>query len=413
MNTKPNSLKKFFQEYPETWFFVFATMTFVSMYVWTMIVNTSLHSPVWFLVFTILTIIHISIHWSLFKLEQSPQFYWVYFVVQGALAFIITQISQNIGMALCLYMALVGEMLGTFKRKIWVIASFSYLLMLGSINYFIMKGGEKIGWEILGILPILIFVVLYVSQYNRVVASREEAKALLAELEVANVQLSEYAAQVEDLTLTNERQRMARELHDTLAQGLAGLILQLEAADSHISENHLEKTQTIIQQAMNRARTTLAEARNAIGDLRGTPTSPTDLVEAIRSETEKYTHITGIPCNLKLCNLDAVPTEVAENVLRAVSEGLMNVAKHAQATETNVKMNCLVDTLSVEIRDNGVGFNPEEVVGRSGHFGLLGIRERARILGGAMTIESVPDQATTLRLDLPLNIDKKPVSDSR
>jgi NarL family two-component system sensor histidine kinase YdfH len=405
MENKRFNLKTIYRENPEIWFFLFATMTFVVMYVWTLLINPLLLTPVWFIGFTLLTILHIAIHWSLFIIEKYPQVTWVYIVVQGGLAFLITLISQNVGMILCLYMALIGETLGIFKRKIWITISFTYILVLAFVNYALLYGIDQIGWTMLGVLPILIFVVLYVSQYNRVVDAREEAKNLLTELEVANRQLSEYTTQVEDLTLANERQRMARELHDTLAQGLAGLILQLEAADSHIGAAHPEKAQSIIQQAMIRARTTLADARKAIGDLRSPPSTPADLVDAIRDEANRFTHTTNIPCKLDLYQPEFVSPQVSENALRAVSEGLLNIAKHTNATEAAIRMTCMERTLYIEITDNGVGFDPKESVGRSGHYGLLGIRERARILGGALIIESQPGQGTSVKIELPLSFE--------
>jgi NarL family two-component system sensor histidine kinase YdfH len=196
---------------------------------------------------------------------------------------------------------------------------------------------------------------------------------------------------------------MARELHDTLAQGLAGLILQLEAADSHITSSNLAKAQTIIQQAMGRARTTLEDARLAIRDLRKVPSTPANLINAIQRDSERFTHITGIPCNLDLCVPESIGEDVSENVIRAVSEGLINIAKHAQATKAGITMNCDGKSLSVEITDNGIGFDPNSVVGISGHYGLLGIRERARILGGDFSVECTSELGTCVRLILPLS----------
>ena len=222
MKNKIAALQKGLKEYPEIWFFLFASMIFVVMYVWTLSINPKLHTPLWLVIFTALMVIHVIFHWVLFILEKRPKYNWVYILGQGLLAFIITYISQNFGMILCLYMALVGEVLGIFKRKLWIAISFLYFLILGLTNYALIYGIEGFGWNILGVLPILIFVVIYVTQLNRIVESREQARKLLIELEEANLQLSTYANQVEELTLNNERQRMARELHDTLAQGLAG-----------------------------------------------------------------------------------------------------------------------------------------------------------------------------------------------
>ena len=224
--------------------------------------------------------------------------------------------------------------------------------------------------------------------------AREEAQNLLKELEVVNTQLSDYANKVEDLTLTAERQRMARELHDTRAQGLVGLILQLEAADSHLTSNNFEKTQGIIQQAMSRARTTLADARLAISDFREVDKSSANLEEKICSEIEKFTNTTGIPCDVVLGNLVEIPDEMAETIHRVISEGLMNIAKHARASESRVSVINSGNKVHLEIYDNGVGFSPEDSVGQFGHFGLLGIRERVRILGGESSIKSGPDSGS-------------------
>jgi NarL family two-component system sensor histidine kinase YdfH len=257
----------------------------------------------------------------------------------------------------------------------------------------------------------IIFVVLYVGLYTREARAKAHAQTLLEELEIAHTQLAEYANQVEQLTLSTERQRMARELHDTLAQGLAGLILQLEAADSHISNQNSAKAQNIIQQAMTRARTTLADARRAIGDLRETQTTSTDLNTAIRTETERFRHSTGIPCTLELCNVPSLSPSLSENVLRAVSEGLVNIARHAKASEVILMMSCDDQNLWIEIRDDGSGFDPQEAIGRSGHYGLLGLRERARLFGGSLTIESQPTRGTTLKIQLPLDNGKPKTDD--
>jgi NarL family two-component system sensor histidine kinase YdfH len=128
----------------------------------------------------------------------------------------------------------------------WKILAILYLLTLSIINFSLMVGFDQIMWWSIGTMPLVIFVILYVSLYNRESIAREEAQKLLSELELANHQLTEYAGRIRDLTLTTEKQRMARELHDTLAQGLAGLILQLEAADSHISTGGFPKAQNII-----------------------------------------------------------------------------------------------------------------------------------------------------------------------
>ena len=142
-----------------------------------------------------------------------------------------------------------------------------YLVLLMFNNYLI--GGWQLVPTWLGTAVVMmVFVLIYVLMFMRQMSARQEAQTLLAELETAHRQLAEYAQEVETLTLEAERQRMARELHDTLAQGLAGLILQLEGLEAHLERGNLAKVVEIAAQAKGRARSTLAEARQAIGDLR-------------------------------------------------------------------------------------------------------------------------------------------------
>jgi NarL family two-component system sensor histidine kinase YdfH len=251
------------------------------------------------------------------------------------------------------------------------------------------------------ILPSTLITVASVVTYGRQNQIKTEAVRLLHELEIAHVQLAEYAARVEDLTLTAERQRMARELHDTLAQGLAGLVLQLEAVDSHLSKNAPSKAQEIVQQAMGRARATLSDARNAIGNLRAARLSPSELEQSIRTEAERFTTATAIPCEIKIRLPENVTDLQAENAMRLVSEGLTNAARYAKANRIWLILeeddNCLVVTVS----DDGVGFHPSEVEKRADHFGLIGLRERARLVKGTLEIRSAPSEGTSLIMRLP------------
>jgi len=244
------------------------------------------------------------------------------------------------------------------------------------------------------------FVVAYVTLYMRQIEAREQAQTLLAELEVANSQLSEYAARVEDLTLANERQRMARELHDTLSQGLAGLILQLEAADAHLSKERPERAAQIVGEAMEQARETLANARRAIGDLRSGVGSVPSLEQALDAEVGRFENGTGIPCELEVQLKGEAPDPIVETGLRIVSEALTNIARHAQAAHAWVRVEASQAELCLEIRDDGLGFDPEAV--DAGHYGLLGMRERARLVGGTLDVSSEKGQGTTVRVRLPL-----------
>ena len=227
MKATIDSIRSKFEKRPELWFFVFANVVFAVMYVWSFFTNPALLQPGNFILFTGLTLTHMAIHWFLLIIGDDEKWFWPYVIIQGLLAFIITYLSMNMGMIFALFLALIGEIVGSEQRKSWSLLAVVYFIVLSLISYIYLNGIETSGWWIIGTIPMIVFVIMYVSLYTREARARERAQTLLKDLEVAHSQLAEYATQVEELTLTTERQRMARELHDTLAQGLAGLILQL------------------------------------------------------------------------------------------------------------------------------------------------------------------------------------------
>ena len=348
--------------------------------------------------FSVLVFLHIILHWQLGKIVLQPNKLFWYILFQGVLALVILAYAKNLGMIFALFMGLIGEAVGLFRLTRRGVLAGVYYLVLMFTSLVQLSGWDSSGMFLLGTIPILLFVVVYVSLYMRQNEAREKAITLAAELETANRQLSDYAARVEDLTITNERQRMARELHDTLSQGLAGLILQLDAADAHLNNNRSEKAQLIVANAMLQARATLADARKAIDDLRQTPLD--DLDAALRLEVSRFTKATGIPCTY---HSDPTPTmlePISETIIRTVAEALTNITKHARAKNVELNVGVNEDSLQVTISDDGQGFDDSTIP--SGHYGLLGIKERVRLVNGKFEIQSDIDKGTTLKIELPL-----------
>jgi NarL family two-component system sensor histidine kinase YdfH len=370
------------------------------MYILALVENPALRQPGLAILFTSLMILHVVLHWilGLSPVLHTPKRRLFYVLGQGLLAFIITYLAQNIGMVFALYMALIGEILGILGLSRWGILATLYYLSLSLINFLLLNNvGGALFW-LLTIIPVVIFVGMYVTLYLRQTEAREKAQALAEELEAANRQLTRYAAEVEDLTIANERQRMARELHDTLSQGLAGLILQLEAADAHLAYNRREKAHVIIANAMVQARATLSDARRAIDDLR--QPSPDDLDSALRLEVSRFTRATGIPVELQPTPTPPLTDSVKETAVRTVAEALTNIAHHARAQHVEVDVQVKEEQLFVTVQDDGIGFDPSVIP--SGHYGILGIQERVRLVNGSFNIQSDRGIGTILKIQLPL-----------
>ena len=381
-------------------FMAFLTLVVSVMYVFTLVTVPEVRQPITFIIFTLLIALHLTLHLFLEKiLEQGSSWVTGYLIVQGLLAFAISMMAGTVGMTFALFMGMIGESVGLLGINRWGLLALAYYLALSMVSFANYVGMDSIGWFALGTFPLVLFVVIYVTMYMRQIEARARAQALAMELEKANQQLSEYADRVEDLTIANERQRIARELHDTLSQGLAGLILQLEAADANLSANHPEKARVIVQQTMDHARATLESSRRAIDNLR--QPEPEGLEDVIRHEVSHFTDSTGIPCDLLLDLPDPVADSIKGAAIRSVSEALNNIARHAEAHKVDLTASMGDHILKLSIRDDGKGFDPIHIP--AGHYGILGIRERIRLAGGQLEIISSPNEGTTLIIQIPID----------
>jgi NarL family two-component system sensor histidine kinase YdfH len=379
-------------------FFLFMTAVLTGMYIWTLAIRPDLRASWMVIPFTILFFIHVLAHWNVARIIQKPGSVRWYIILQSLLAFVLVYISGNIGMIFALYMALVGETIGFLGANRWSLLAIIYYLGLSALNYILINNLESAFFWLLSSIPVVIFVSMYVTLYIRQTEARERAQLLADELEAANRQLSEYSARVEDLTIANERQRMARELHDTLSQGLAGLILQLEAVDAHLAGGRAEKARAIITNAMLNARATLADARRAIDDLRRDNSG--DLQELLRFEVARFETATGIPCAYQAHLAGPVSEAVKETVIRAAAEVLTNIAQHARASGASLSIETTDDSLNITVRDDGQGFDPAQIP--AGHYGLLGLRERIRLSNGTLSIQSAPGKGAAIQISIPV-----------
>jgi NarL family two-component system sensor histidine kinase YdfH len=380
-------------------FLWFLTLTTAGAFIWAVTTSPDrLQQPLMLGICTLLVSIYIVLHWFTNKIYCHPRLMVAYVVGQGALAFAIILLTRIELMNYALFLALVGEAIGMWGLSRRALLASAFYLALSMASFAILNGAGGVFWWLVGSVPAVLFVGIYVTLYNRQTEANERARTLLSELESANQQLSAYAAQVEDLTIAAERQRMARELHDTLSQGLAGLILQLEAADAHLAQEHPEKARKIVQQTMNQARVTLGEARRAIDDLRhATETTPE---ETTRQAVERFSAAAGIPCTLEIDLAGDMPAAQRDAITRILPEALTNIQQHAQASKVSIHLvGNNTSGLRLEICDDGIGFDAAKTP--PGHYGLIGMRERTRLAGGALEIESRPGEGTRLVVTFP------------
>ncbi len=323
---------------------------------------------------------------------------------------VMSYFSRNANIILGLYLALMMEALDLLKQTRLVATAIMLCLVLFFLSLRVVTTGFGFG---LNLVPPLLFVGSSLILYTQQVSTHRRTQALLRELEethadlkTTHAQVAAYALRVEELTIEAERQRLARELHDTQAQGLTGLILQLEAIDMHLGHQHYERAREIVEQARTRARATLTDVRRAIDDLRAGGISPSDLSEAVQEEIDHCTTTTGLHCMVDLAALRMVPAPLCEYALRAIIEGITNITRHAQASQAWIGTRTSENMVVIEVRDNGKGFDPGVAAKMVGHYGLLGLRERALLAQGSFEVLSAPGTGTLLRFCLPRNVEK-------
>jgi two-component system NarL family sensor kinase len=205
------------------------------------------------------------------------------------------------------------------------------------------------------------------------------------------------------LGAAEERNRLAREIHDTLAQGLTAAALQLESADALLDagQEASDRARESLHRALSLTRTNLEEARRSVLDLRAAPLEGRPLSGALKILVERWEEETGIPARVKAVNGGRpLPPRVEAALYRICQEALANVARHAGAGRATVRLVATPQEVRLTVEDDGGGFDPSSVP--AGRHGLLGMRERAAMLGGAFEVESAPGEGTRIEATVPL-----------
>ncbi|MGA3259443.1 MAG: two-component regulator propeller domain-containing protein [Bryobacteraceae bacterium] len=200
-----------------------------------------------------------------------------------------------------------------------------------------------------------------------------------------------------------ERARLAREIHDTLAQGFVGISSQLDAVAMCMPEDDSPARQ-YLQMARRMARHSLTEARRSMMDLRASVLEDRDLAAALEAGARAWT--AGQPLEVSVESTgdrQPLPQEMEQQLLRIAQEAVANIMKHANASRIGIKLERGPKNLRLRIVDNGRGFEERDVfAAHGGHFGLIGMRERAERLGGGLHLASRPGEGTEVEVSVPL-----------
>ncbi len=261
-----------------------------------------------------------------------------------------------------------------------------------------------VGWSVLQASLMLIVGYIIV----QLMAIQREQRAALAQAyeqqAAANLRLQKYAATIEELGISRERNRLARELHDTLAHSLSAVTVQLEAIRSLWSIKP-DVARSILEQADETARRGLTEARGALQALRASPLRELGLVLALRELAELAAERSGAALHLHLPEqvADSLPQNVEQGVYRIAQEMLENIVRHAEARSIRFSLDQDATGLVLVVEDDGRGIQDAALhaADTGNRLGIQGMQERASLIGGRLAITSRPGEGTHVSLTIP------------
>ena len=285
----------------------------------------------------------------------------------------------------------------------WAITGCLSLVTLLILVEVVIQGTTPGPWLLRTFVPeaFLIILMLYMDAIEKRSAERQR---LIIELESTRARL---ASSEREAGALQERERLAGEIHDTLAQGFTSIIMHHEAAEPELSEIP-DLAKQHLDQAKRTARDSLAEARRLVWALRPEALERASLPEAMENVAGRWSEEGDEDANVVITGTARPLHPSAEvTLLRATQEALANARKHAKASQVNVTLSYMEDEVILDVQDDGVGFNPTDFSDRSGGegmsgFGLSGMRQRVQQIHGTLVIESAPGEGTTLVIEVPI-----------
>ena len=319
----------------------------------------------------------------------------VYLLVQTTLVLVLLVVSEDFFALLFIPLSL--DAVSHFGRRsgyIWI-AAFSLAI---TSTLLLAEEGQIFGMAMGAFYSGLCFLFGgYAHQVRKAELAHMQNQRMFKELESAHDQLQGYADRVANLAVEQERNRLARELHDSVTQTVFSMNLAAQSARLLLDKDALR-----VSEQLNRldvlAASALNEIQSLISQLQPRSVVEEGLPAALQCLAEERGMHDGLHVMLEVCGERSLPRPVAAGLYSIVHESLINVAKHSGSDEAFVRLNLSGDGSCLEIEDHGVGFDLQLVWNQPGHLGLAGMSERAREIGWSLTVDSQRGRGTRIRL---------------
>ena len=283
----------------------------------------------------------------------------------------------------------------------WIVTGIVFILFLGDQYKYTLRAlpadpelqihfGMHIVAETL-VFGLGIFFVLQLT--NKILSERQMRQKLAC----ANEQLREYSQKIEELAIAQERNRIARDIHDSLGHALTSLNIQMQTAVK-LWEKQPTQAHSFLTQAQSLGKTAMQEVRKSISTLREDTGEEKPLEARIETLVDDYRKGTGLSICTNITRCGSVSKLIAKTIYRIVQESLTNIFKYAEATEVRIELKTTPKELNLVIEDNGRGFNPKQK--RSG-YGLKGMQERVATVNGSFRLITAPNKGCRIEVSIP------------
>ena len=332
------------------------------------------------------------------SLEQKPTFTHLYFAAQTVLILVIYNQDPVHALAVqTLFFVLSAQsmlFLPVRQGFLWVVV-FYLITVWGGIR---VQGWQDI-LAYLGLLGGYVLFASFGSALAQATAARRQSQQILGELQEAHKQLKEYALQVQQLAVSEERNRLAREMHDALGHRLTVAVVQLEGAQRLIPKEP-ERAASMVSTMRQQLKEALADLRQTVADLRFAPADDLPLTVTLTRLTQAFQEATDLILHSQISgDLPDLPASHRHTLFRATQECLTNVQRHAEAKNVWLTLSAKNGEITLSVRDDGQNGSPQI---REGHYGLQGLQERAEQLNGRLHLNPTNNSGTQVVLQLPL-----------
>lgn len=336
-----------------------------------------------------------------FITRRLPKYRYPYLLMQSGLALATLLRAPGMDFLISLFVPLSFQAVTFFKRRL----GFLWIGAFSLLSAWPLLLGWK--WQLPGVAAILISACtsFLVGNFAHLLQSAEQGRQknqrLLAELETAYHQLQEQAVRVEEYAATQERSRLARELHDSVTQTLFSMNLTVQGAQLLVVREP-ERVAEQLDRLQELSRSAAGEIQVLVSQLRTRSVVEEGLIVALRRLASEREHRDGLHIRVENTGQDdenGLSAAVTTGLYRITQEALNNVAKHAGVCDAVVRLKLNSRPRQIEIEDHGAGFAPEQVARNLDHIGLAGMADRAHELGWTLQVESQPGRGTCIRVE--------------